>query len=87
MSLVTREIRDAAKDSQTLIYIIEINNLRQKLKEAKTGEKIETGVFSISWSTFKVGLFLRGADAECHDHLSVYLYNESDWLVKAEYKI
>lgn len=87
MSLVTREIRDAAKDSQTLTYIIEINNLRQKLKEAKTGEKIETGVFSISWSTFKVGVFLRGADEDSRDHLSVYLYNESDWLVKAEYQV
>ena len=87
MSLVTREIRDAAKDSQTLTYIIEINSLQQKLKDAKTGEMIETGVFSISWSTFKVGVFLRGADQDSRDHLSVYLYNESDWLVKAEYQV
>lgn len=87
MSLITREIRDAAKDSQTLTYIIEINNLRQRLKEAKTGEKIETGQFSISWSTFKVGVFLRGANEDSRDHLSVYLYNESDWLVKAEYQV
>ena len=87
MSLITREIRDAAKESQTLTYIIEINNFRQKLKEAKTGEKIESGVFSISWSSFKVGVYLRGAEQESRDHLSVYLYNESDWLVKAEYDI
>ena len=87
MSLVTREIRDAAKDSQTLTYIIEIKNFRQKFKEAKTGEKIETGVFSISWSSFKVGVYLRGADQDSRDHVSVYLYNESDWLVKAEYDI
>ena len=87
MSLITREIRGADKDSQTLTYIIDINNFRQKLKDAKTGEMIETGVFSISWSTFKFGVFLRGADPDSSDHLSVYLYNESDWLVKAEYKI
>ena len=87
MSLVTREIRDVAKDSLTLSCLIEINNLRQRLKYAKTGEKLETGVFSISWSSFKVGVYLRGADEDCRDHVSVYLYNESDWLVKAEYEI
>lgn len=87
MSLLFREIRDNAKDSQSLTLVIEINNLRQKLKNAKTGEKMETGVFSISWSSFKVGLFLRGADEDSRNHLSVYLYNESDWLVKAQYDI
>ena len=44
-------------------------------------------MFSISWSTFKVGVYLRGADEDSREHLSVYLYNESDWLVKAEYEI
>ena len=40
MNLVTREIKDAVKDSQRLTFVVEINNLRQ------------TGVFSISWSSF-----------------------------------
>ena len=86
MSVISREyIKEASGCSLT--YMIEINNFREKLREAKRGEKVETEVFTISWSSFKVGVYLLGSDKHSQDHLSVYLYNESDWLLKAEYKI
>jgi len=86
MSLISREyIADAGEDSLT--YMIEISNLQKKLRESKIGEKVETEVFTLSWTSFKVGIYLHGADRDSKDHVSLYLYNESDWLVKAEYKI
>ena len=86
MSLITREyIKDAAET--TLTYMIEINNFKKKLKEARSRIMAETEIFTLSWTSFKVGVYLQGADQDSKDHLSVYLYNESDWMVKAEYKI
>ena len=86
MSLITREyIKDAAETALT--YMIEINNFQKKLKEARSRVMAETEIFTLSWTSFKVGVYLLGSDQDSKDHLSVYLYNESDWMVKAEYKI
>ena len=48
---------------------------------------MESSPLVISWSTFTVGVYLRGENEEARDHVSVFLFNESDWLVKANYKI
>ena len=48
---------------------------------------METSPVVISWSTFTAGVYLRGESPAAEDHISVFLFNESDWLVKATYKI
>ena len=86
MSVISREYIENATDC-SLTYMIEITNFPKKLSKAKRGEMVETEVFTISWSSFKVGVYLVGSDEHSQDHVSVYLYNQSNWLLKADYRI
>ena len=40
-----------------------------------------------SWSTFQVYLYLRGENKTVENHVSVFLFNESEWLVKTRFSV
>ena len=71
----------------SLTCSLQLTDFPYRLSQSKVGEKLESSPLVISWSTFTVGVFLRGESSEADHHVSVFLFNESDWLVKAEYKI
>jgi len=75
------------KSETCLAYSIELTDFTTKLSKAKLGEKMETSPLVISWSTFTIGVYLQGENQDAEDHISVFLFNESEWLVKATYKI
>lgn len=75
------------RDDSSLICDFEIADFASKLSKSEVGEKIESRPLMIGWSTFTVGVYLRGESEEAEDHVSVFLFNESSWLVKATYKI
>ena len=75
------------KNESTLLYTLELKDFTSKLRKAKIGDKMETSPAVVSWSTFTIGVYLRGESSAAEDHISVFLFNESDWLVKATYKI
>ena len=75
------------KSESCAAFTIEVKDFPIKLSKAKLGEKMETSPVVISWSTFTIGVYLRGESPSAEDHISVFLFNESDWLVKATYKI
>ena len=68
-------------------FTIEVKDFTSKLSKAKLGDKMESSPVVISWSTFTIGVYLRGESRAAEDHISVFLFNESDWLGKATYKI
>ena len=75
------------KNESTVIFTVELKDFLSQLSKAKLGAKMETSPAVVSWSTFTTGLYLRGESGAAEDHISVFLFNESDWLVKATYKI
>ena len=40
-----------------------------------------------SWSTFQVSLYLRGENKAVDDHVSVFLFNDCDWMVKTRFSV
>ena len=75
------------KSETSLVCTIELPDFADKLSGAKLGQKMESRPLEISWSTFTIELYLRGESKGAEDHISVFLFNESEWMVKATYKI
>ena len=65
------------------IYNIEIRNFREKLGKAKMGEKVSTKKFFVNWSEFSIDIYIAGDDDSDGEHLSLYLTNHSNWMVRA----
>ena len=75
------------KNESCVTFNLELKDFTSKLSRAKPGDKMETSPAVISWSTFTTGVYLKGESRAAEDHISVFLFNESEWLVKATYKI
>ena len=67
-------------------YTIVIDDFRKKLAEATVGEDSNTEEFTVNWSKFDIKLYIAGKNEESKGYLSLYLYNRSDWMVRARYE-
>ena len=50
-------------------------------------ERVSIFYFHQSWSTFQVCLYLKGENKTVDDHVSVFLFNGCDWMVKTRFKV
>ena len=50
-------------------------------------ERVSIFYFDQSWSTFQVCLYLKGENKTVDDHVSVFLFNECDWMVKTRFSV
>ena len=64
-------------------YRIEISNFLNKYRNAEKGQEVSTKKFFLSWSEFSLQLYIRGDNQSDGEHLSLFLVNHSDWMVRA----
>ena len=50
-------------------------------------ERVSIFYFRQSWSTFQVCLYLKGENKTVDNHVSVFLFNECDWMVKTRFSV
>ena len=68
-------------------YTIVIKDFTEKLSQASVGEGSNTELFNINWSKFSVNLFIAGRNEESQGYLSLFLYNERNWMVRARREV
>ena len=68
-------------------YTIVIDDFRQKLAMAAEGESSITQEISVNWSKFAIMVYIAGRNEESQGYLSLYIYNRSDWMVRARHEI
>ena len=71
------------EDGNSVTYVIEIRNFINKLGKARFGQQVESDKFFVNWSKFKVKLYIAGDDEYVGGYVSLYVCNESDWMVRA----
>ena len=88
MSVITNEyLRYENPVEMTATYSIEIQNFRKKLRKAKKGKKVTTKKFFVNWSEFSIDIYIAGITQTDGNHLSLYLVNHSDWMVRASFAL
>ena len=88
MSVITNEyLRYENPVEMTATYSIEIQNFRKKLRKAKKGKKVTTKKFFVNWSEFSIDIYIAGNTQTDGNHLSLYLVNHSDWMVRASFAL
>ena len=65
------------------IYTIVINDFKKKLAIATVGEVSTTEEFSVNWTKFEIRLYIAGEREQDKGYVSLFLYNGSDWMVRA----
>ena len=78
-------LRQESNSSAT--YTIVIKDFPEKLAKSAVGEKSTSEEFDINWSKFSIKLYIAGVNEESQGHLSLFLYNESDWMVRAKFGV
>ena len=68
-------------------FSFSISNFPDAKKSKKTGEKIESKIFSIMASRFTIGVYPSGGRDEDRGFVSVFLYNVSDHTVKVDFTL
>ena len=68
-------------------YTVVIKDFKKKLAEAKFGQFSTTEEFSVNWTKFKIRLSIAGEREKDKGYLSLFLYNGSDWMVRARQEI
>ena len=68
-------------------YTIVIDDFKKKLDKSAVGEGSTTEEFHVNWSKFSIGLYIAGQNKDCKKHLSLFLYNKSDWKVRAGHEV
>ena len=67
-------------------YTIVIQDFPEKLAQSALGVSA-TEEFSINWSKFSIKLNIAGQNEQSRGYLSLYLYNKSDWMVRAKFEV
>ena len=78
-------LKEESNSSAT--YSIVIKDFPEKLAQSAVGEKSTSEEFSINWSKFAIKLYIAGLNEESQGYLSLFLYNESDWMVRARREV
>ena len=78
---LTEESRSSA------IYTIVVDDFKKKLAKATAGQFSTTEEFSVNWTKFKIRLYIAGGWEEDKGYLSLFLYNGSDWMVRASQEV
>ena len=78
-------LKEESNSSAT--YSIVIQDFPEKLAQSAVGEGSITELFNINWSKFSVNLFIAGRNEESQGYLSLFLHNESDWMVRARREV
>ena len=68
-------------------YTVVIKDFKKKLAEATVGEFSTTEEFFVNWTKFKIQLSIAGEKEEDKGYLSLFLYNGSDWMVRARLEV
>ena len=88
MSVINNEyLVNEDLEEKTATYRIEIGNFRTKLGNAQRGEKISTKKFFVNWSEFSIMIYITGDTQGDGGHLSLFLVNHSDWMVRADSEV
>ena len=78
-------LKEESNSSAT--YTIVIDDFNEKLAKSAVGDTSASQEFSINWSKFSISLFIAGKTEESRGHLSLFLNNKSDWMVRANFEI
>ena len=65
-------------------YIIDVKKFDKKVKTFRTGESIRSKKFKVGGSTFSIRINPGGSSGKYKGYVSVFLFNCSDWRVKAK---
>ena len=85
VSVINKEcLVDEDLEEKSGTYRIEISNFLNKWYDAQKGQEVSTKKFFLNWSEFSLKLYMRGDDQSEDEHLSLFLVNHSDWMVRAE---
>ena len=82
MSVINAEYLEGQGPKQKF-YRIEIRNFRKKLGKAQMGEKVSSKKFFVNSSEFSIDIYIAGDTNSDGNHLSLYVTNHSDWMVRA----
>lgn len=86
MSSLTSEWQ--LKTSENSIkYIVDINNFDKKVKTFRPGREIYSKDFMIGRSTFYILIYPGGETADSKDYVGIFLFNNSDWRLRATVSI
>ena len=88
VSVISKEylVNEDLKE-KTVTYCIKIGNFRMKLGNAQRGEKISTKKFFVNWSEFSINIYITGDTHGDGEHLSLFLVNHSNWMVRADSEV
>ena len=77
-------LKEESNSSAT--YTIVIKDFQEKLAKSAVGGNSATEEFSINWSKFSIKLYIAGQNEASQSYLSLFLRNESDWMVRAGFE-
>ena len=90
MSLINNQYAEDetyCEDGNCVTYVIEIRNFRNKLGKTRVWQSVESDNFFVNWSEFTVRLHIAGDNKDASGHVSLYVTNQSDWMVRSRYKV
>ena len=90
MNVITSSyLKKEGNSSASATYIIVIEDFKKKLAKTAVGKRSSstTEEFYVNWSKFSILLYIDGWKEESQGNLSLFLYNRSDWMVRARFEV
>eukprot|EP00092_Neocalanus_flemingeri_P020767 GFUD01022502.1.p1 GENE.GFUD01022502.1~~GFUD01022502.1.p1 ORF type:complete len:275 (+),score=61.61 GFUD01022502.1:51-827(+) len=81
------EERKLKLSENKLNYFIKIFSFDDKMKTWPNGRAVESLPFVVGGTKFELDIYPNGYDEESRGHISVYLVNNSDWVVNVEVEV